>query len=155
MQLKQKQQYARYVQPARKPGPVTGAFNVITRADRARPARFMLRAWPAVPLLALLRALLLGRVAWYADEVLGYDALLCLVATLAITPLVTTAGAKITTLRVWYGLWMFGIGVLAVAVHLGAAHGHLAASVAGTAVAWTGLMIVVLMLPMAVSSGKR
>jgi DMSO/TMAO reductase YedYZ heme-binding membrane subunit len=94
-----------------------------------------------------------GHLIRYADQVLGYDAVLCLIGCLLVTPFITVAGAKIAKLRIWYGLWMFAIGVVAVMVHLAVATTGMTTAVAGTAVAWTGLMIVVLMIPMAASSG--
>lgn len=135
-------------------GPVTAAFEIATRSYGLAP-RIIARAWPALPALTLIRAAQHGTLYARADAVLGYDAILCLVACLAVTPFITVAGARITRLRLIYGLWMCAIGAAAAAVHLSLPRTAMAWAVAGTAVNFTGLLIVALLIPMAASSGSR
>lgn len=135
-------------------GPVTAAFEIATRSYGLLP-RLIARTWPAIPALTLIRAILDGTFYAHADTVLGYDAVLCLVACLAITPFVTVAGARIARLRLVYGLWMCAIGAVAVAVHLSLPRTPMGWALAGTTVNFTGLLIVALLVPMAASSGPR
>ena len=131
-------------------GPVTAAFRAI--GARQHPVvHAVLLTWPAVPVLLLFRAALHGRLAVYADSVLGFDAVLCLITCLAVTPFITVARLKITKLRQWYGVWVFALSAAGLAVHLLQA-GSLALRVAGSAVDWTGTLAVVLLFPMAVTS---
>lgn len=135
----------------RSPGPVTMAMRVIGK-PRTRPAELALRAWPLIPVLALARPVMHRELAAYADPVLGYDALLCLLACLAVTPFMTVAKLRIAKLRWWYGIWVFLLGFAGLMVHLLAMPGAYAARASGDAIDWTGLLIVVLLLPMAVTS---
>lgn len=132
-------------------GPVTAAFAVIQSPRRGGWAA---RAWPAIPPLALLRPLLSGHGPGpWADAVLGFDAVLCLIACLAVTPFITVARLRISRLRWWYGMWMFAIGLAAVTIHaVVPPDGSLGYRLAGSAVNWTGVAIVVLLLPMAATS---
>lgn len=142
--------------PQRGAGPVTVAFRAIGM-PRARPAEIALRGWPALPPLALIVPVIHHLLAVYADGVLGFDAMLCLLACLAVTPFITAlprpamARLRIARLRWWYGIWLFTLGFAAVCVHM-LSPGPLAWRVAGSAVDWTGLLIVVLLAPMAVTS---
>jgi DMSO/TMAO reductase YedYZ heme-binding membrane subunit len=117
-----------------------------------------LRVWPLVPMLFLLRPIVAGRLLDYADAVIGFDATLCLIACLAVTPFITVARLKITKLRWWYGLWVFVLGAAGLAIHLAYPpvtpypSASMADRAAGSAVDWTGLLIVVLLLPMAATS---
>jgi len=89
----------------------------------------------------------------WADDVLGLDAVLCLVACLAVTPFITVARLRIARLRWWYGTWMFALGIAAVLIHMAVPPAEgMAARMAGDAVSWTGVMIVVLLLPLAATS---
>jgi DMSO/TMAO reductase YedYZ heme-binding membrane subunit len=143
-------------------GPVTVAFRAIG-TPRGRLGEFMLRAWPALPLPALIVPVAHRLLAVYADGVLGFDAMLCLLACLAVTPFMTaspqpwSARLHIARLRWWYGIWLFTLGFAALAVHLLNAGPFipvpgLAQRVAGSATDWTGLLIVVLLAPMAATS---
>lgn len=135
----------------RAPGPVTAVHRII--AVKPPPAAsFALRAWPAVPALVLAWPAAHGRLLGYADAVLGYDATLCLVATLLITPVITATRAPIAKLRFWYGIWVFLLGAAAFAIHLAYPPTSMAASMAGDSVNWTGTLIVVLLLPLAATS---
>ena len=139
--------------PARPPGPVTLAFRAATSEPRRTLSRIALRAWPAVPALCLLRAARYGLMPVYADRVLGLDAVLALVACLAVTPVITVAKAPVAKLRWWYGNWMFLLGGAGLAVHLAPGMpGGLAYQAAYNSVNWTGTVIVALLLPMAVTS---
>lgn len=84
---------------------------------------------------------------------LGFGALLALVACLAVTPLMTLARARIASLRFWWGMWVFVLGVAGLAVHVVYGPGGLGRRVAGSAVDWTGLLIVVALIPLAATSG--
>jgi hypothetical protein len=140
------------VPAARPPGPVTGALRVISAEPRHLLARVALRTWPVLPVLALVRAAWHGQVLAYADTVLGYDAVLALAACLAVTPVITVARLPVAKLRWWYGNWVFGCGALGLALHLTAPPPGMADRAAGTAVDWTGTLLVVLLLPMAATS---
>jgi DMSO/TMAO reductase YedYZ heme-binding membrane subunit len=111
-----------------------------------------LRAWPVIPVLCLTWPSLHGVLLRYADAVLGFDATLCLVATLLITPVITTAKLPIARLRFWYGMWVFVLGSAGLAIHLAYPPGSLAWRAAHDSVNWTGTVIVVLLLPMAATS---
>lgn len=136
------------------PGPVTAANKVMSAVavPRRRASAVALRAWPAVPALALLWPAYHGLLTAYADPVLGYDALLCMVACLAVTPVITVARTPVSRLRWWYGNWVFVLGAAGLAVHLAYPPGSLASRAAGTSVVWTGTLIIVLLLPMAATS---
>jgi DMSO/TMAO reductase YedYZ heme-binding membrane subunit len=83
--------------------------------------------------------------------VLGYDAALCLVACIAVTPLLTIVKTRAAKLRWWYGIWMFILsGMLLLGTELLGADPGMAA--AGNAQDWTGTVIVLLLFPMAVTA---
>jgi hypothetical protein len=111
-----------------------------------------LRAWPALPVLLLLWPAFHGKVMAYADTVLGYDAVLALVACLAVTPVITVAKAPIAKLRWWYGNWVFFLGAAGFALHLAYPPGSLAYRAAGGAVDWSGTLLLALLLPMTATS---
>jgi DMSO/TMAO reductase YedYZ heme-binding membrane subunit len=111
-----------------------------------------LRAWPAVLALTLLWPAVHGRLAAVADPVIGFDAALCLAACLAVTPAITVVRAPVAKLRWWYGNWVFVLALAGLLIHLAYPPGSVAFRVAGNAVDWTGTLIVVLLLPMAVTS---
>lgn len=136
------------------PGPVTVAIRVIT--PKARPLDVALRAWPAVPALALARPALAGspHLADYGGKVLGFDATLCLIACLTVTPLMAVARVKAAKLRWWYGIWMFALGAAGLALAFTGPGPGPAARAGGNAVNWTGLAIVVLLLPMTLTSNR-
>jgi DMSO/TMAO reductase YedYZ heme-binding membrane subunit len=135
----------------RVPGPVTGALKVI-RLSEPKPLAFLLRAWPAVPPLFLIFPFLhRGDTGHYAGVILGLDATLCLVACIAVTPLITLARIKATRYRMIYGVWMFTIGALGLAVTVLLDH-PLVMAVAGDSVQWTGTALILLLLPMTVTS---
>lgn len=147
----QDRQRGRHASPARPEGPVTLAFR-IAAAPHRRPWWIAARAWPLVPALFLIPAIVNGSLIRFADPVIGFDATLCLVACLAITPFITVARMKIAGLRWWYGLWVFVLGAAGLAVHLAYPPGSVAQRAAGTSVDWTGFLIVILLLPMAATS---
>jgi DMSO/TMAO reductase YedYZ heme-binding membrane subunit len=135
-------------------GPVTAAFRV-AGAQLPRGCYIAVCAWPAIPVLFLIWPAARGQVAQHADGVLGFDATLCLMACLGITPLITIMRAKLAEFRLWFGIWVFFLGAAALALHLAyppAAGIPLGQRAAGNVVDWTGLLIVALLLPMAVTS---
>jgi hypothetical protein len=140
------------VPPPRPSGPVTGALRVIAAEPRHRLARVALRAWPVLPVLALVRPALDGRVMAYADTVLGYDAVLALAACLAVTPVITVAKLPVAKLRWWYGNWVAVCAALGLALHLTAPPAGMADRAAGSFSVWSGTLLVVLLLPMAATS---
>lgn len=88
----------------------------------------------------------------YADPVIGFDATLCLVACLLITPVVTVAKAPVVKLRWWYGMWVFWLGAAGLAIHLAYPPGSMGFRAAGNDVDWSGTLIVALLLPLAATS---
>lgn len=137
--------------PERLPGPVTAALRLVSARQRP-PFRAALLLWPAIPALFLIRAAMHRKLGVYADGVLGFDAALCLIACLTVTPFITVTRMKITDLRRWYGIWVFVLGAAGVAVHLLATPGGIAQRVAGNATDWSGTLIVVLLFPMTATS---
>jgi DMSO/TMAO reductase YedYZ heme-binding membrane subunit len=123
-----------------------------TRPGRAQA--LALRAWPALFGLPLIRPALAGspQLGDYAGQVLGFDATLCLVATLFITPLLSAVKVPAAKLRWWYGIWMFTLGFAGLALALTITAGTPGERAAGSAVNWTGTLIVVLLLPAAAMS---
>jgi DMSO/TMAO reductase YedYZ heme-binding membrane subunit len=139
--------------PQRLQGPVTGVQAVLSAEPRRLAARVALRAWPALPALCLLRPAWDGMLPRYADQVLGLDAVLCLVACLAVTPAITVARLPVAKLRFWYGNWVFACGLAGLLVHLYVmTPGDLAERAAGTVQTWTGTLVVLLLLPLAATS---
>lgn len=136
----------------RQQGPVTAVVKVVTFKPRRRASALALRAWPAVPALCLLWPAYHGKVMAYADAVLGYDAVLALVACLGVTPVITVARMPVAKLRWWYGNWVFVLGAAGLAVHLAYPPGSLGFRAAGTSVDWSGTLIIALLLPMTVTS---
>lgn len=141
----------RHAVTGRRDGPVTIAFR-IAAAPHRRPFWIAARVWPVIPALFLLPSIVNGSLTRFADPVIGFDATLCLVACLAVTPFITVARMKIARLRWWYGLWVFVLGAAGLAIHLAYPPGSVAQRAAGTAVNWTGLLIVILLFPMAATS---
>jgi DMSO/TMAO reductase YedYZ heme-binding membrane subunit len=112
----------------------------------------MLRLWPLLPLIPLAYAAAHGKLMAYADDTLGYDAVLALVACLAVTPVITAVKMPIAKLRWWYGNWVFFLGATGLVLHLAYPPGTLAARAAGNSVDWTGTLIIALLLPMTATS---
>lgn len=139
----------------RDPGPVTLAMRVARKRDPG-PLAFLLSAWPAVPPLALLPLILhkspeLGR---HAGDILGLDATMCLAACITVTPLITVAKVKATRYRMIYGVWMFSIGAAGLLITLLLDH-DTPRAVAGNSIQWTGSFLVLLLLPMTLTSNRR
>lgn len=130
---------------------MTAASAVIVR-PHSRVARASAYAWPVVAVLSLIPSAIRHQLLNYADGVLGFDALLCLIACLMVTPIITVARAKITKLRWWYGIWVFGLGAAGLVIHLAFPPGGMQQRVSGNAVEWTGLLIVVLLIPMVLTA---
>jgi DMSO/TMAO reductase YedYZ heme-binding membrane subunit len=130
----------------------TGRHRAVRPRSVVNAGYVALRAWPAVLALTLLWPAVHGRLAAVADPVIGFDAALCLVACLAVTPVITVVRAPVARLRWWYGNWVFVLALAGLLIHLVNPPGSVAFRVAGNAVDWTGTLIVVLLLPMAVTS---
>ena len=117
----------------------------------------MLRIWPVIPAGFLAYPAIAGSpdLISYASQILGLDAMACILACLAISPLVTMSRLRVTELRTWYGLWTFLLGaaglVIAVSVN---SPGGVMERAAGDSMNWTGLLVVVLLLPLAATSFK-
>lgn len=137
-------------------GPVTTAFKILRR-PYSPAAMTALRYWPVLPVVFLLRPALAHAPQFgaYAGQVLGGDALLCLVACLTITPLMSVARVNVARLRGWYGVWVFTIGVTGLLYALVTTTGPLAGRIAGSAAIWTGLAIVMIALPLTVTSNRQ
>lgn len=135
------------------PGPVTAAFKVMAYRPRHRWPDLALRLWPLLPALFLIGPALHNTLMSYADDVLGYDAVLALVACLAVTPFITVARVRIAKLRWWYGNWVFFLGAAGLALHIAyPPGGSPACGVAGNAIDWTGTLVIALLLPMTATS---
>lgn len=145
---------ARHAAPpvTRTPGPLTAAYR-ISRTD-IRPVSFALRAWPVIPVLFLVLPAyrLSPRLDDYASQILGYDATLCLAACVTITPVMNLFRARAAKLRWWYGIWMFALGAAGLGLTIVINAGTVGWAAGGTAQRWTGLMIVVMLLPMTITS---
>lgn len=137
----------------RAPGPVTAVIR-IGRKPETRPVAFLLRAWPAIAPLFLVIPIAEGspRLDDLASDILGLDATLCLAACVTITPLVNLLRAKAARLRWWYGVWMFTLGAAGLLLTLWLNRPMEGYAAAGTGIRWTGLLIVLGLLPMAATS---
>ncbi len=128
------------------PGPIT----VVTRAvQRKHPAwlALVLRAWPLLPAACLPFAPEPG-FAELAGRVLGYDATLCLVACLTVTPLVSVAPTGMAPLRRWYGIWVFTLGLAGLIISMTNSEGNPLDRIAGNSVNWSGTLIVAMLGPL-------
>jgi DMSO/TMAO reductase YedYZ heme-binding membrane subunit len=134
-------------------GPVTTAFAAVT-VPQTKPTSILLYVWPAAPMLALIIPALRGHLLLYADATLGYDATLCLIACLLITPVTTVVRLSIMKLRWWYGMLVFYIALAAIGIHLAYPPGSLPTRIAGNLTDWTGVLILALLTPMALTSCK-
>jgi DMSO/TMAO reductase YedYZ heme-binding membrane subunit len=114
------------------------------------PWSLALRLWPLIPALALIPPALRGQeyISGAAGAVLGLDATLCLIGCLAVTPLLTVVKLRAAKLRWWYGVWMFVLGAALLAFTESSGPGGLEARAAGNAINWTGLVTIVLLVPM-------
>lgn len=134
-------------------GPVTAVFTAVSK-PQTKPISVLLYTWPAVPVLALILPAYRGHLLQYADAALGYDATLCLIACLLITPVMTVARLSIVKLRWWYGMLVFYIALAATAIHLAYPPGTMETRIAGNVTDWTGVLILALLTPMAITSCK-
>lgn len=134
------------------PGPVTGALRVL-RKPEPRLLMVLLRIWPAIPPLALIAPLLRHEpLGGYAGTILGLDATLCLVGCVTVTPLLSVVRVKATRYRMIYGVWMFVIGALGLLITL--LLDPMVHAVAGNSVQWTGTALILLLLPMTLTSNQ-
>jgi DMSO/TMAO reductase YedYZ heme-binding membrane subunit len=110
-------------------------------------------ALPLVPLAACLH-LLAARppgLQRQAGDVLGLGAALCLLGCLAVSPLAAVTGMRQAgRWRQWYGLCVFVLGAAGLVI---SASGGVQGC-AGTVQQWTGTLIVVLLVPAAVTSNR-
>lgn len=137
---------------ARKRGPITQGIAIAGNSD-THLVYLLLRLWPLVPALFLIVPILRhGDVEHYAGLILGLDATLCLVACITVTPLMTVMKARAAKLRWWYGVWMFTLGAVLLLVVLWMGRADMAAAAGGDSVNWTGLLLVVLLVPMAATA---
>lgn len=129
------------------------AYRVGARPE-TRASSLALRAWPAIPPLAMIFPVLRHAAATgdLAGDVLGFDAVLTLVACLTVTPLMTVMKARAARLRWWYGVWTFTLGFAGLAVALAVGRADVEGAVAGSSATWTGLLLVMLLLPMTATS---
>jgi hypothetical protein len=134
-----------------KDGPVTSVIKVMSCRPAALPA-LLLRTWPLLFVLPLLYVGARGQLMVYADQIIGFDAVLCLVACLAVTPTITLVKTPIAKLRWWYGNWVFFLGAAGLALHVTYPPVNVLCGMAGGAVSWTGTLIIALLLPMTATS---
>lgn len=134
--------------------------NMSRRAIR-KTATAVLAVIPLLPVLIIARAVTfhIPRLQDYAGVILGLGATLCLLSCLAVTPVswlipVTPRGAA--AWRRWLGVCVFitgaaGLAVAELGVRTSPAAGMAAA---GTDQLWTGTLIVVILLPLALISNR-
>lgn len=116
---------------------------------------------PIVPLVAILRPLYTQAPTLQKDagDVLGFGALLCLLACLAITPMQKVTGMKqASKWRKWFGLWVFVLGGAGLIIAIiGGPMGLTQWAIqrpAGHVQEWTGTLMVFLLIPLAITSNK-
>lgn len=137
---------------ARQRGPITQGIAIVSKRE-TRPVAWLLRLWPLFPALFLIVPILRhGDVEHFAGLILGLDATLCLIACITVTPLMTVMKARAAKLRWWYGIWMFTLGVALLLVVLWTGRADVGEAAAGDSVNWTGLLLVVLLAPMAATA---
>jgi len=124
----------------------------MARSPEGKLSGFLLRAWPLAFVLPLVYVALKGKLMDYADPVIGFDAVLCMIACLAVTPLITLAKMPIAKLRWWYGNWVFFLGAAGLELHVVYPPVNPLCGMAGTSVDWTGTLIIALLLPMTATS---
>jgi hypothetical protein len=133
------------------PGPVTLVTKILASPE-GNVSAFLLRAWPLLFALPLAYDAAHGKLMTYADAVLGFDAVLCMIACLAVTPVITLAKMPIAKLRWWYGNWVFFLGAAGLELHAFYPPVNVACGVAGNSINWTGTLIIALLLPMTATS---
>jgi hypothetical protein len=133
-------------------GPVTVVTKIMSGSPEGNVSAFLLRAWPLAFVLPLVYVALHGKLMDYADPVIGFDAVLCMVACLAVTPVITLAKMPIAKLRWWYGNWVFFLGAAGLELHIVYPPVNAACGMAGNSVNWTGTLIIALLLPMTATS---
>ncbi len=131
----------------------------MSRRAIRKTATAVLAVIPLLPVLIIARAVTfhIPRLQDYAGVILGLGATLCLLGCLAVTPVSwLTRFPAAPAWRRWLGVCVFLTGAAGLAIaELGmktAADGGMAA--AGTARLWTGTLIVVILLPLALISNR-
>jgi DMSO/TMAO reductase YedYZ heme-binding membrane subunit len=137
-----------------KTGPVTAFTKIMARSPEGKVSAFLLRAWPLFFVLPLVYVGFKGRLMDYADPVIGFDAVLAMIACLAVTPLITLAKMPVAKLRWWYGNWVFFLGAAGLELHLVYPPVNPLCGMAGNSVNWTGTLIIALLLPMTATSSN-
>ena len=127
-------------------------MKVMAKSPDGKLSGFLLRAWPLAFVLPLVYTALRGKLMAYADPVIGFDAVLCMVACLAVTPMITLAKMPIAKLRWWYGNWVFFLGAAGLELHIVYPPVNALCGMAGNSVNWTGTLIIALLLPMTATS---
>ena len=113
---------------------------------------------PLVPLVVMVRPLAARApgLQVYAGVVLGLGATLCLLACLAVTPATRLVKFRAAaSWRRWLGLCMFALGGAGLVIAgLGGPRGQWGMRLSGDVRAWTGTVIVVALIPLALTSNK-
>lgn len=130
----------------------------MTAGIRRIPA-CLLAVLPLLPVLVIARAVSFGipRLQDYAGVILGLGATLCLLACLAVTPVTWLARFPAAAAwRRWLGMCVFITGATGLAIAVSGARTGTQAGMAaaGTDREWTGTLIVVVLLPLAVISNR-
>ena len=123
-----------------------------------RPTGFAVRVATLLPLVVMVRPLAARSPALqvHAGDVLGLGATLCLLACLTITPVAKLVKFRTAAYwRRWTGVAMFWIGFAGVVIAAtGGPMGLWGMRLSGTVQAWTGTVIVVALVPLALTSNK-
>ena len=144
--------------PAHARTPARAAPGGISRTA-GKAAAYCLAVVPLLPVLVIARAstFRIAHLADYAGVILGLGATLSLLACLAITPVSWLARfPSAASWRRWLGLCVFFTGAAGLAVaELGVRTREQAGmAAAGTVREWTGTLIIVILVPLAVISNR-
>lgn len=124
----------------------------------ARPAGLAVRVATLVPLLVMARPLAAHApgLQVYGGDVLGLSATLCLLACLAVTPVSRLVRFRTAAYwRRWLGLAMFWTGAAGLVIAgTGGPRGQWMMRLSGHAQEWTGTVVVVALVPLALTSNQ-
>jgi methionine sulfoxide reductase heme-binding subunit len=130
---------------------------------QGRSPRLSFLLWPAVllplaPLAVMARPLAddAPRLQAYGGQVLGLGATLCLIGCLAVTPATRMVRWKRAAWwRKWLGMCVFFTGAAGLAIAAtGGPQSQLGMRVSGSSREWTGTVIVLALIPLALTSNK-